>query len=221
MKCHLPFSIQNFYKFEGWGPFIIKDPDFVEHLANDNGVDLTFYDRDGLVVAHKYPMMELLSKAGKTAYQELSGLIEFPRLLFVDANYNLVTDEGETELLNRGYNDTTITDAVGLTDGTPTVDETDTMGSHAGWTEVTAYDEADRPALSMGTASSQSIDNSASPASFSINTDSTTIGGAFVSTDNTKGGTAGILIGVAAADGGDKTLGSGDSLDVTITSTAS
>ncbi len=95
----------------------------------------------------------------------------------------------------------------------------DTMSSHAGWTEVTAYDEATREALTLGTVSGQSVDNSASKASFSINADSTVIGGCFVATNNTKGGTTGVLYSIGAFTGGNKQADNGDTLNVTWTGT--
>ena len=58
----------------------------------------------------------------------------------------------------------------------------DTMSSHAGWTEVTAYSQATRPACTFGTPSTANpsvATNSASPASFSIN-GTTTVGGCAV-----------------------------------------
>ncbi len=108
---------------------------------------------------------------------------------------------------------------VGLSDGTPTVAAGDTMASHAGWAEVTAYSEGTRQALVLGSVASQSVDNSAAKAVFSIN-GSATIGGAFVSTDNTKGGSAGTLVGVAAFTGGDRAVQNGDTVNVTVTLTA-
>lgn len=135
---------------------------------------------------------------------------------------NLVTNVGLDDNLDKYLKGSAYTAAfyVGLTDGTPTVAAGDTMSSHAGWVEVTAYDEATREALTLGTVSSQSVDNSASKASFSINTNSTTIGGAFIVTNNTKGGTTGTLYGVGAFTGGDKSADSGDTLNVTVTCTA-
>lgn len=96
----------------------------------------------------------------------------------------------------------------------------DTMSSHAGWTEVTAYSQATRPACSFGTASTANpsvISNSGSPATFSIN-GSTTVGGAFLTNNNTKGGTTGTLF--SASDftsPGDRVVVSGDTLTVTYT----
>lgn len=94
----------------------------------------------------------------------------------------------------------------------------DTMASHAGWTEVTAYSQATRPAATFGTATTANpsvISNSASPASFSIN-GTTTVGGAFLTSNSTKSGTTGILFSAADfAAPGDRALVSGDTLTVT------
>lgn len=96
----------------------------------------------------------------------------------------------------------------------------DTMSSHAGWTEVTAYSQSTRPACSFGTASTANpsvISNSGSAATFSIN-GTTTVGGAFLTSDNTKGGTTGTLF--SASDftsPGDRSVVSGDTLTVTYT----
>jgi len=93
----------------------------------------------------------------------------------------------------------------------------DTMASHAGWTEVTAYTQSDRPAASFGTATTADpsvISNSGSPAVFSIN-GTTTVGGAFLTSNNTKGGTTGILF--SASDftsPGDRSVVNGDTLNV-------
>lgn len=96
----------------------------------------------------------------------------------------------------------------------------DTMASHAGWTEVTAYSQSTRPACSFGgatTADPSVISNSASVAVFSIN-GTTTVGGAFLTSDNTKGGTTGILFSAADFQSpGDRAVVSGDTLNVTYT----
>ena len=96
----------------------------------------------------------------------------------------------------------------------------DTMSSHAGWTEVTAYSQATRPACTFGTpttANPSVATNSASPATFSIN-GTTTVGGAFLTTNNTKGGTTGTLFSAADFQSpGDRSVVSGDTLTVTYT----
>ena len=77
--------------------------------------------------------------------------------------------------------------------GSGTIAAADTMASHAGWTEIEDYDEAVRQTLTMGSAASQSIDNSASVATFTISA-SVTIAGYFLTTVDTKGGTTGTLV---------------------------
>jgi hypothetical protein len=96
----------------------------------------------------------------------------------------------------------------------------DTMSSHAGWTEVTAYSQATRPACSFATpttANPSVATNSASPATFSINA-TTTVGGAFLTSNSTKSGTTGTLYSAADfSSPGDRAVVSGDTLNVTYT----
>lgn len=95
-----------------------------------------------------------------------------------------------------------------------------TMSSHAGWTEETGYSNATRPAATFGTATTADpsvITNSASPAVYNINA-TATIGGAFLTSNNTKGGTSGILFSAADFQApGDRNVVSGDTLNVTYT----
>jgi hypothetical protein len=96
----------------------------------------------------------------------------------------------------------------------------DTMSSHAGWTEVTDYSQATRPAATFGTATTADpsvIDNSGSVAVFSIN-GTTTVGGAFLTSDDTKGGTSGTLFSAADFESpGDRSVVNGDTINVTYT----
>lgn len=137
-----------------------------------------------------------------------------------DTVQNLVVNTGLDDYLDKYYKGAAYTAShfVGLTDGTPTVAAADTMASHAGWAVVTDYSESVRQTLTMGSVSGQSVDNSASKASFSIN-GTATVGGAFVTTDSTKSGTSGTLVGAGAFTGGDKSVTNGDTLNVTITAT--
>jgi len=96
----------------------------------------------------------------------------------------------------------------------------DTMSSHAGWTEVTPYSNATRPACTFATATTANpsvATNSASPASYTINATST-VGGAFLVSNNTKGGSTGTLFSAADfSSPGDRSVVSGDTLTVTYT----
>lgn len=95
-----------------------------------------------------------------------------------------------------------------------------TMDSHSSWTEVTDYSNANRVTATFATATTASpsvVTNTASPAVFNIN-GTTTVGGAFLTSENTKGGTTGTLF--SAADfgsPGDRSVVSGDTLSVTYT----
>lgn len=94
----------------------------------------------------------------------------------------------------------------------------DTAASHGGWTEVTAYSQATRPQCNFGAASSADpsvISNTTLPAQFSIN-GSTVVGGAFLISNNTKGGTTGVLFSAADFQApGDRSVVSGDVVNVT------
>ena len=96
----------------------------------------------------------------------------------------------------------------------------DTMSSHAGWTEVTDYTEATRPAatfVAATTANPSVVTNSASKAQFTMNA-TTTVGGAFLTSNNTKGGTTGTLFSAKDFDApGDRAVVSGDVVLVTYT----
>jgi hypothetical protein len=77
---------------------------------------------------------------------------------------------------------------------TPTLDPDDTMSSHAGWTEFTAYDEAARrtwtPASAGGVATGT--------VAFTMTT-AGTIAGAFLTSVSTKGGSTGTLFATAVS----------------------
>lgn len=132
---------------------------------------------------------------------------------------NLVVNQGLDDLLDvmlsGGTQDTTW--FVGLTDGTPTVAAGDTLASHAGWVEVTAYDEAARQAFVDGGVATQSIDNIASPAVFTINANGTTVGGAFLC--GVVSGTSGRIYAAGAFGDGDLVLNDGAVLTIEATFT--
>lgn len=132
---------------------------------------------------------------------------------------NIVVNQGLDDLLDVTLSGATqdTTWFVGLTDGTPTVNAADTLASHAGWVEVTAFDETNRQAFVDAGASSQSLSNTASPATFTINANSTTIGGAFLAGVNT--GTGGRIYAAGAFTGGDIVLNDNAVLEVVATFT--
>ena len=135
---------------------------------------------------------------------------------------NIVVNAGLNYLLDAGLSagSAITTWYLGLLSATPTVAAGDTMASHAGWTEITAYDEANRVTWVDGGVASQTVSNTASPADFTISTNGTNIGGAFLTSNNTKGGTTGTLYAAGAFTAGDKSLDDNDSIEVTFTATA-
>lgn len=96
----------------------------------------------------------------------------------------------------------------------------DTMASHAGWTEVTPYSNGTRPTCSFATpttADPSVATNTASPATFNINA-TATVGGAFLVSNSTKGGSTGTLFSASDfSSPGDRSVVSGDTLNVTYT----
>ena len=134
---------------------------------------------------------------------------------------NIVVNTGLDDILDTYFKGSGYTAAwyVGLINTTPTPLAGDTLASKA-WAEVTAYSEGTRPALTLGAVASQSVDNSASKASYSINANSTVIGGAFLAKSSTKGETASLLYSAVAFTAADKSLDNGDTLNVTVTLTA-
>ncbi|MGO1500833.1 MAG: hypothetical protein ACTHWH_06070, partial [Marinobacter sp.] len=127
---------------------------------------------------------------------------------------NLIVNTGLNQLLDGG-----LAGAgpwhIGLTDGSPTVAAADTMASHTGWTEVVGYDEAVRQTWTPGAVASQKVNNNASAAVFTVTSNSTTIGGAFLADASTKSGSTGLLFAAGAFTQGDVTLSAGSSITVT------
>lgn len=133
---------------------------------------------------------------------------------------NLVVNQGKNDILGVYFNSGTQTTSsswyMGLisSSGYSAIAAGDTASSHAGWNEWTGYSESNRQAWGQGTPASQSITN-ASPATFTINATGT-VKGAFIITNNTKGGTSGILW-AAALFTADVPVNNGDQLKVTYT----
>jgi hypothetical protein len=137
---------------------------------------------------------------------------------------NLVVNVGLQDMNTKYFTGTTYTATwfIGLygaaASNTPAA--SDTAASHIGWTEIVPYSNATRPAATFGTATTANpsvISNTASPASFTINA-TATVGGAFLISNSTKSGTTGILFSASDFQSpGDRTVASGDVLNVTYT----
>ena len=146
-------------------------------------------------------------------------------LKWEESTHNLVVNVGLKDMNDKYFSGSgyTATWYLGLVTGPGagnTYAAADTMASHVGWTEATGYSQSTRPACSFGaatTADPSVITNSASVAVFSINA-TLTVAGAFLTSNNTKSGTTGILFSVSNfTSPGDRAVVSGDTLNVTYT----
>lgn len=141
------------------------------------------------------------------------------REIWRDTIENLVVNEGLNQLLG-----TTLTSEqqvtswyILLTSGSPTVAAGDTMGSHAGWDEFTGVSDATRLHW-PGSRDATGQATNPSAVQYSLNATGT-IGGAGLVSQNSLGGSGGILYAAGAFDGGNVVLNSGDTIDVTATFT--
>jgi hypothetical protein len=130
---------------------------------------------------------------------------------------NLVVNIGKAYLLDNGMAGSGYTAAfyMGLTNSSPTPAAGDTMASHAGWSEFTTYSNTNRITCAWAAASGASKALS-SPLTFNIN-GSGTVGGAFLTTNNTISGTTGTLFSCGAFSGGNQSVSSGGTLQVSYT----
>lgn len=144
-------------------------------------------------------------------------------LKWEDQMHNLVVNEGLQDMNTKYFKGSTYTAAfflglvTGPGSGTSYV-AGDTLAIHAGWTEFTNY-SGSRKAVTFGTATTADpsvIGNSASPAQFSITGAGGVVAGAFLCT--VASGTSGVLFSEADFQApGDRTVVSGDTLNVTYT----
>lgn len=137
-------------------------------------------------------------------------------LKWSDGYDNLVVTEGLNKYLDATLKTGLVSPAwyVGLK-AAGAISAGDTMVSHAGWAESTPYSNATRPAFTPGTIAGGSVDNSASKAVFNVNATATVAGG-FLTSDSTKGGTVGTLLGAGDFSAA-RSVASGDTLNVTVT----
>lgn len=111
--------------------------------------------------------------------------------------HNLIPTEGINYLISTGLKGGAAITSwyVGLYEGAYTPIAGDTAATFpAAATESTAYAETARQALTLGTVSGGSVDNSASLAQFTGNTNGKVIQGGFIVSAPTKGAATGTLI---------------------------
>lgn len=147
---------------------------------------------------------------------------------------NLVTTQGKNHLLNTYLASNTYSAVAGgkvflgliSATGYTAVAAGDTANSHTGWTEFSGYSQVSRVPPVFAAASSGSKATS-SAAVFSINSANTIKGTFLMANNNTgtggaskKGGYSGVLYSAGLFTGGDKTIASGDVVNVTYTASA-
>ena len=146
-------------------------------------------------------------------------------LKWEDEFHNLVVNEGLQDLNTKYFKGATYTAAwfLGLVTGPgsgTTFAAGDTLATHAGWTEYTAY-SGTRKAVTFGTATTADpsvLSNSAAPSQFVITAPGGTVAGAFLC--SVTSGTSGILFSEGDFTGGDKIVAAGDTINVTYTFSA-
>lgn len=131
---------------------------------------------------------------------------------------NGIVTVGKNSLLDVAFRAQTQLTAwyAGLIDnsGFSALSASDTMSSHTGWTESTAYSDSTRISWSPGAASSGSITNGTAM-TFNIN-GTATLYGCFIVSNSTKGGTSGTLWSTAAFSS-TKSVVNGDQVKLTYT----
>jgi len=144
-------------------------------------------------------------------------------LKWEEVSPNLVVNQGLQDMNAKYFSGSAYTAAwfVGLVTGPgsgTTFAAGDTLASHAGWTEFTNY-SGTRKAAVFGTATTADpsvISNSASPAAFTISGAGGVVAGAFLC--SVTSGTSGVLFSESDFQApGDRTVVSGDTLNVTYT----
>lgn len=155
-------------------------------------------------------------------------------LKWEDTFHNLVVNQGLQDLNAKYFKGSAYTAAwyLGLITGPGsgiTYAATDTLASK-GWTEFTSYTggatASDRVTASFGTATTANPSviatttaSGGGPAVYTI-TGSGTVAGAFLTTVQAKSATGGVLFSEKNFTGGDKTVASGDTVNVTYTFSA-
>lgn len=160
----------------------------------------------------------LTETIGVTGHYNVQCLDSDGQIKWTDTIENLVVTVGKNDLLDKYFAGSAYTAAwyMGLVDGasTPTYAAGDTLASHAGWTESTAYSGSNRATVAWNAASAGSKASTAT--SFSINA-TATIAGALLTVTQVRATTTGVLYSAGSFSGGNRSVANGDTLNVTYT----
>ena len=160
----------------------------------------------------------LTETIGVTGHYNVQCLDSDGQVKWIDTIENLVVTVGKNDLLDKYFAGSAYTAAwyMGLVDGasTPTYAAGDTLASHAGWTESTAYSGSNRATVAWNAASAGSKASTAT--SFSINA-TATIAGALLTVTQVRATTTGVLYSAGSFSGGNRSVANGDTLNVTYT----
>ena len=161
---------------------------------------------------------DLTETIGVTGHYNVQCLDSDGQVKWTDTIENLVVTVGKNDLLDKYFAGSAYTAAwyMGLVDGasTPTYAAGDTLASHAGWTESTAYSGSNRATVAWNAASAGSKASTAT--SFSINA-TATIAGALLTVTQVRATTTGVLYSAGSFSGGNRSVANGDTLNVTYT----
>lgn len=215
---------EGFWKHKLYSPIHVSDySKFMDcfsdycNLVTKKRLDNTGNVSDSFVKS----LVEHFYQRDRSKLRDLESCLQGGGVKWAEEYQNLIVNAGLDDILDvylsAGTQDTTW--FVGLLAASPT--------PLAAWTateiasnDFVNYDEASLQAFTDGGVSSQSIDNSASPATFTISTNSSSIGGAYLIGTNAKATPAGTLYAAGAFTGGNKAADDGDTLEVTCTFTS-
>ena len=155
---------------------------------------------------------------GVTGHYDVQCVGPDGQVKWIDSIENLVVTVGKNDLLDKYFAGSAYTAAwyMGLVDGasSPTYAAGDTLASHAGWTESTAYSGTNRATVAWNSASAGSKASTAT--AFSINA-TATIAGALLTVTQVRATTTGVLYSAGSFTGGNRSVANGDTLNVTYT----
>ena len=160
-----------------------------------------------------------------TGHYDVECIGEDGNVKWTDAIENIIVAVGKIDMFTKYFAGTAYSAAwyMGLVNNTPTPAYVvgDTLASHAGWAEFTSYSGANRIAVAFVNAptgtTTVTLTNSTAT-SFSIN-GSGTLAGCLLCQTQVRATTTGVLYSVGSFTGGTRAVVSGDTVNVTFSTT--